>query len=88
MRDTSRDTERVSAIWWWIHNNIPGEPSTGDDVQDVVIRLLSRTASPEARAAFDRIVDFVTESTLFTNRFAADLAIVRTALRLDESEPK
>lgn len=48
MRDVSRDTDRISEIWRWIHNNIPGEPSTDADVQDVVIRLLSDRQRYEA----------------------------------------
>jgi hypothetical protein len=41
MRDTTKDTERISRIWRWIHNNIPGEPSrSGEDIDDCVIRLL------------------------------------------------
>jgi len=43
MRDTAKDTDRISNIWRWIHNNIPGEPSRSDeDIDECVIRLLKK----------------------------------------------
>ena len=50
MRDTTKDTERVSRVMRWILNNLPGEPSiAGEDPADTIIRLLPKPPGPRER---------------------------------------